>query len=102
MGKLRALFTPRDMSRGTPWKRLAEFAFPLPVGNFVQQLYNSVDAVVVGNGKWGYAALGAVGNASGLTQGIFSCAMMLVRRLEEKTAPAHGAGAERKELRCAK
>lgn len=64
MSKIRELFSPRDMSRGEPWKRIAEFAFPLLIGNFAQQLYNTVDAVVVGNSRWGYQALGAVGNAS--------------------------------------
>ena len=64
MSKFRDLFTPRDMSQGTPWKRIAEFAFPLLIGNFAQQLYNTVDAVVVGNSRWGYTALASVGNAS--------------------------------------
>ena len=64
MSKLRDLFSPRDMSQGEPWKRIAEFAFPLLIGNFAQQLYNTVDAVVVGNSKWGYTALASVGNAS--------------------------------------
>ena len=64
MSKFRELFSPRDMSQGEPWKRIAEFAFPLLIGNFAQQLYNTVDAVVVGNSRWGYQALGAVGNAS--------------------------------------
>ncbi|MDD4295791.1 MAG: MATE family efflux transporter [Ruminiclostridium sp.] len=63
MAKLRGLFVPRDLSVGTPWKRIAEFAFPMLVGNFAQQLYNTVDAVVVGRSKWGYTALAAVGNA---------------------------------------
>ena len=62
--KLKALFAPRDMSQGTPWKRIAEFAFPMLIGNFAQQLYNTVDAVVVGNSRWGYTALAAVGNAT--------------------------------------
>lgn len=64
MSKFRDLFSPRDMSQGKPWKRIAEFAFPLLIGNFAQQLYNTVDAVVVGNSKWGYTALASVGNAS--------------------------------------
>ena len=64
MSKFRELFSPRDMSQGKPWKRIAEFAFPLLIGNFAQQLYNTVDAVVVGNSKWGYTALASVGNAS--------------------------------------
>lgn len=62
MEKIRGMFTPRDMTEGTPWKRIAEFAFPMLVGNFAQQLYNTVDAVVVGRSK-GYEALAAVGNA---------------------------------------
>ena len=54
MSKIRDLFAPRDMSQGAPWKRIAEFAFPLLIGNFAQQLYKTVDAVVVGNSRWGY------------------------------------------------
>ena len=61
--KLKEMFAPRDMSQGAPWKRIAEFAFPMLIGNFAQQLYNTVDAVVIGNSRWGYNALGAVGNA---------------------------------------
>ena len=64
MSRIRELFSPRDMSQGEPWKRIAEFAFPLLIGNFAQQLYHTVDAVVVGNSKWGYTALASVGNAS--------------------------------------
>ena len=63
MGKIRDLFTANDMTVGTPWKSIARFAFPMLVGNFAQQLYNTVDAVVVGRSKWGYTALASVGNA---------------------------------------
>ncbi len=63
ISKIKSIFSPRDMSVGTPWKRIAEFAFPMLIGNFAQQLYNTVDAVVVGRSKWGYTALAAVGNA---------------------------------------
>ena len=63
MGKLRELFSPKNMSEGTPWKRLATFAIPLVLGNFAQQLYNTVDTIVVGNSKWGYNALASVGSA---------------------------------------
>lgn len=63
MEKLRGIFTPRDMTEGTPWRCIATFAFPMLVGNFAQQLYNTVDAVVVGRSRWGYPALAAVGNA---------------------------------------
>ncbi len=62
--KVRALFAPQDMTEGKPWRRIAGFAFPMLIGNFAQQLYNTVDAVVVGRSRWGYNALAAVGNAS--------------------------------------
>ena len=63
MNKFRQLFSPRNMSEGTPWKRIGAFAIPLVLGNFAQQLYNTVDTIVVGNSKWGYEALAAVGSA---------------------------------------
>ncbi|MBR3929047.1 MAG: MATE family efflux transporter [Clostridia bacterium] len=61
--KARDLFAPKDMCQGTPWKRIAEFAFPMLIGNFAQQLYSTVDAIVVGKSAWGYDGLAAVGNA---------------------------------------
>ena len=63
MGKFKDLFAPHNMSEGTPWKRIAQFAIPLVLGNFAQQLYNTVDTIVVGNSKWGYTALASVGSA---------------------------------------
>ena len=51
------------MSEGAPWKRLMEFAIPMLIGNLVQQLYNTVDTVIVGNSHWGYQALAAVSSA---------------------------------------
>ena len=62
-GRIRNLFTANDMTQGTPWRSIARFAFPMLVGNFAQQLYNTVDAVVVGRSRWGYTALASVGNA---------------------------------------
>ena len=34
---------------GVIWKQLLLFFFPILVGTFFQQLYNTVDSVVVGN-----------------------------------------------------
>ena len=45
--KLKALFTARDMTEGAPWKRIAEFAVPMLLGNLAQQLYNTADTVIV-------------------------------------------------------
>ena len=37
------------MTEGTIWRHLISFAFPLFIGNIFQQLYNTVDSIVVGN-----------------------------------------------------
>ena len=63
MSSIKSLFGTQDMTAGRPLTVLARFSIPLLIGNFAQQLYNTVDAVVVGNSRWGYTALGAVGNA---------------------------------------
>jgi putative MATE family efflux protein len=62
MQGIRQLFAPRDMTQGRPWKRILEFAIPMLLGNFVQQIYNATDAAVVGH-YVGDNALSAVGAA---------------------------------------
>ena len=49
---------------GVIWKQLLIYFFPILLGTFFQQLYNTVDAVVVGN-YLGKEALAAVGGATG-------------------------------------
>lgn len=60
MQRLKQLFMPRDLTQGSPAKGILLFAIPLLIGNFAQQLYNAVDAIVVGQ-YISDAALGAVG-----------------------------------------
>ena len=48
------------MTEGAPWKHIARFALPVLLGSLLQQLYNTVDAIVVGNFA-GEASLSAVG-----------------------------------------
>ena len=48
------------MTEGTPWKHIVRFAMPVLAGSLLQQLYNTVDAIVVGKFA-GEAALSAVG-----------------------------------------
>lgn len=62
MELLRKFIEPVDMTVGTPWKKIVLFAVPMLVGNIAQQLYNTVDSVVVGN-YVGDNALAAVGSA---------------------------------------
>ncbi len=52
-----------DMTTGVIWKRLLAFTVPLLVGNLFQQLYNTVDSMVVGN-YVGKDALAAVTSTS--------------------------------------
>lgn len=59
---MRKWFAPRDMTQGTPWRVIAAFAVPMLIGNFAQQLYNTVDSAVVGQ-YVGVEALAAVNSA---------------------------------------
>ena len=61
--RIRNLFSAKDMTQGAPWQRIAEFAVPMLLGNLAQQLYNTVDSIVVGK-YVGDNALAAVGSAA--------------------------------------
>ncbi len=65
MISIKKLFEPTDMTEGTPWKRIAMFSIPLLIGNIAQQLYSTVDSIVVGH-YVGDNALAAVGSATPL------------------------------------
>ncbi|NLJ41408.1 MAG: MATE family efflux transporter [Clostridiales bacterium] len=53
-----------DMTSGNPTRLILYFALPLLAGNILQQLYNMVDSMVVGNfAAQGVLALAAVGTA---------------------------------------
>ena len=59
---LMKLFAPTDMTKGTPWKSIASFTLPMLIGNVAQQLYSTVDSIVVGK-YVGDNALAAVGSS---------------------------------------
>ncbi len=59
---LKSLNTPTDMTVGAPWKSIVTFTIPMLIGNIAQQLYSTVDSIVVGN-YIGDNALAAVGSA---------------------------------------
>lgn len=63
MEKIKALFSATDMTTGTPWKRIVIFTLPMLLGNIAQQLYSTVDSIVVGK-YVGDNALAAVGSAA--------------------------------------
>lgn len=56
----------KSMVEGTPWKHILKFAFPVLAGSLLQQLYNTVDTIIVGNFS-GEAALSAVGTTGSFT-----------------------------------
>lgn len=61
--KITRLFGQVDMTQGRPWEKIVVFTVPMLVGNIAQQLYNTVDSIVVGK-YVGDNALAAVGSAS--------------------------------------
>lgn len=63
MNSFKKLFLPVDMTVGAPWKNIALFTIPMIIGNIAQQLYNTVDSIVVGKFV-GDNALAAVGSSS--------------------------------------
>jgi len=65
MKSIKALFKPTDMTVGKPWKSIIMFSIPMIIGNIAQQLYSTVDSIVVGH-YVGDNALAAVGSATPL------------------------------------
>ena len=74
-----------SITGGVIWKTLLSFFFPILLGTFFQQLYNTADAVIVGQ-YVGKQALAAVGGATstlnnllvGLIVGISSGAAVVI------------------------
>ena len=63
----KSIFDPVDMTQGTPWKQIVAFMIPLLIGNVAQQLYNTVDSIIVGR-FLGDNALASVGSAGTIMQ----------------------------------
>ncbi len=79
-----------DMTMGSPIKHLLQFSVPLLIGNVFQQLYNMVDAIVVGNYE-GKEALAAVGTTGSINFLIFSLALGLASGISIITSQYFGA-----------
>ncbi len=60
--KLDALFGAQDMTVGNPMSALLRFSIPMLIGNFAQQMYSTVDSIIVGR-YVGDKALSAVGTS---------------------------------------
>lgn len=62
MGRARV---PQQITEGVIWKQLLGFFFPILMGTFFQQMYNTVDTIIVGRFV-GTQALAAVGSTAAL------------------------------------
>lgn len=60
---VKRLFKATDMTVGAPWKQIVMFTLPMLIGNIAQQLYSTVDSIVVGK-YVGDNALSAVGSSA--------------------------------------
>ena len=61
------------MTEGSIWKKIVFFALPILLGNLFQQMYNTVDSLIVGNflGSNALAAVSSAGNLIYLMIGFF-------------------------------
>ena len=66
--------TMEPMTSGAIWKRMILFALPLMLGNLFQQMYNTVDSLIVGRfvGSSALAAVSSSGSLIGMLIGLLS------------------------------
>jgi putative MATE family efflux protein len=62
MSAIKEFFAPVDMTEGSPVRKILTFSLPMLLGNIANQLYSTVDSVVVGR-YVGDNALAAVGSS---------------------------------------
>ncbi len=82
------------MTAGAPWKHTLRFALPVLAGSLLQQLYNTVDTIIVGNFA-GEAALSAVGTTGSFTFLFLAVAMGFSTGNSIIVAQNYGAGDEK-------
>lgn len=79
-----------SMVKGNPVKLMLSFAFPLLIGNLLQQTYNIIDAAIVGQalGPEALASVGASSSVQFLVLGsVWEAARDSVSRLPSISAP---------------
>ncbi len=84
----------RSMVEGTPWKHILRFAMPVLAGSLLQQLYNTVDTIIVGNFS-SEAALSAVGTTGSIVFLFMAVAMGFSAGNGVVVSQCYGAGDER-------
>lgn len=80
-----------NLTSGVEWKQLLLFALPLMAGNALQQLYNTVDGIIVGN-YVGDTALAAVGACAPMTMLFVMLAIGMSAGSSVVIAQYYGAG----------
>lgn len=90
----------KTLTQGTPWKSILSFMFPVFMGLLLQQLYNTVDTIVVGNFA-GEAPLAAVGASGVLTMVFLALANGFSAGASVLIAQLFGAGEEKQMRRQA-
>ena len=62
---MQSRLSPQKITEGVIWKQLLSFFFPILLGTFFQQMYNTADTIIVGRFV-GTQALAAVGSTAAL------------------------------------
>jgi putative MATE family efflux protein len=89
-----------DMTVGIGWKHVVRFSLPLMLGNLLQQLYSTVDGIIVGQ-MISEQALAAVGNCTMLIYLFLAIAMGLSNGASVALSQYFGARQEKNMRRCA-
>ena len=86
------------ITEGVIWKQLLIFFFPILVGSFFQQLYNTVDSVIVGQFV-GKEALSSVGGSAGQIISLVVGFLRDCRQVQRSSSPSILAQIRKKRLR---
>ena len=81
----------KDMTKGSPFKLILGFAFPMLLGMLFQQFYNLVDTMIVGK-TLGVSALAGVGATSSINFMIIGFCMGICNGFAIPVAQQFGAG----------
>ena len=70
---MKARAVSRQITEGVIWKQILLFFFPILLGTFFQQMYNTVDTVIVGRfvSTQALAAVGTTGPLVNMINGFF-------------------------------
>ncbi|MBQ5335888.1 MAG: MATE family efflux transporter, partial [Oscillospiraceae bacterium] len=84
-----------SMTEGAPWKHILKFSLPVLAGSLLQQLYNTVDTIIVGKYS-GEDSLSAVGTTASLAFFFLAVAIGFSSGNGVVVAQHYGAGSEKK------